>query len=213
MIPVHSEQIIARTIKEFCRAYGVGHTKAYELIAQGKVEARKAGRRTLITEASARKWLEECEETKEIEKKQKSALAVWEEKLNSISPGGPTQLYRHYDKNNVLLYVGISLSAVVRLIGHHAAPWIEEITRVEIQHFPSRRAARVAERRAIESEGPLHNNQFSQSYPCSDPGAKPRITANGEEQQRKRQYHKSRAPKGFPQKCTDKRTNANGSGG
>lgn len=58
MIPTHSEQIVARTIKEFCRAYGVGKSTAYELMAAGVLDARKAGKRTLITEASARAWFE-----------------------------------------------------------------------------------------------------------------------------------------------------------
>jgi hypothetical protein len=51
------DAIVARTVKDFCRAYGVGHTKAYELIAGGKVDARKVGSRTLIIEESAQQWL------------------------------------------------------------------------------------------------------------------------------------------------------------
>ena len=56
MIPAHSENVVARTIKGFCAAYGVGRTKAYELIAKGKLEVRKVGTRTLITEDSAQRW-------------------------------------------------------------------------------------------------------------------------------------------------------------
>lgn len=34
---------IARTVKEFCRAYGIGKTLAYELIAEGRIVAVRAG--------------------------------------------------------------------------------------------------------------------------------------------------------------------------
>ena len=53
-----SDQTIARTIKGFCAAYGVGQTTTYDLIKRGILETRKAGMRTLITEASARAWFE-----------------------------------------------------------------------------------------------------------------------------------------------------------
>lgn len=48
---------IARTVKEFCRSYGIGKTKLYELIGQGHLDVVKVGRRTLILEDSARAWL------------------------------------------------------------------------------------------------------------------------------------------------------------
>jgi excisionase family DNA binding protein len=48
---------VARTVRDFCETYSVSKTKAYELIASGKIEARKAGRRTLILEESARAWV------------------------------------------------------------------------------------------------------------------------------------------------------------
>lgn len=48
---------VARTVKEFCRAYGIGKTMAYELFADGKIETRKIGSRTLVIEESARQWL------------------------------------------------------------------------------------------------------------------------------------------------------------
>jgi len=53
-----SDQTIARTIRGFCAAYGVGQTTTYDLIKRGILETRKAGMRTLITEASARAWFE-----------------------------------------------------------------------------------------------------------------------------------------------------------
>jgi len=48
---------VARTIKDFCRAYGVSRTTAYRLIAAGNIAACKIGSHTLILEESAKAWL------------------------------------------------------------------------------------------------------------------------------------------------------------
>jgi hypothetical protein len=70
----------------------------------------------------------------------------------------PTDLYRHWDKDGRLLYVGISLSATQRLAAHmHGSHWSDSIASVTIDRYPDRMAALHAEREAIETEGPLHN--------------------------------------------------------
>lgn len=69
-----------------------------------------------------------------------------------------TQLYRHFDKAGTLLYVGISLHAVKRLSEHDgSSPWYKDISHVTIEHFPSRQAAEIAEKKAIKKEKPRHN--------------------------------------------------------
>jgi hypothetical protein len=71
---------------------------------------------------------------------------------------GPTDLYRHFDANGTLLYVGISLSAIGRLQAHKGSShWSNNIARVTIENFPTREMALAAEVRAIQSERPLHN--------------------------------------------------------
>ena len=72
----------------------------------------------------------------------------------------PQHLYRHYNKEGVLLYVGISLSAINRL-GQHKdhAHWFSLISRVEIESFSSRAEVRNAEISAINKENPLYNLQ------------------------------------------------------
>jgi excisionase family DNA binding protein len=40
-------------VDDFCRLFGLGRTKTYELIAQGALKTIKIGRCTLITMASA----------------------------------------------------------------------------------------------------------------------------------------------------------------
>lgn len=67
------------------------------------------------------------------------------------------QLYRHFDREGKLLYVGISFHAFNRLMGHKQAKWFEQISRVEIENFPDRRSAELAEIKAIREERPIHN--------------------------------------------------------
>ena len=66
-------------------------------------------------------------------------------------------LYRHFDKDGVLLYVGISLSAVARLSQHKDSAWFKEIKKVEIEHYPTRGEALGMEALAIRNENPKYN--------------------------------------------------------
>ncbi len=50
--------VISMTIKEAAAASGLGITKIYELIGAGKIDARKAGRRTLILADSLKRYIE-----------------------------------------------------------------------------------------------------------------------------------------------------------
>lgn len=73
-----------------------------------------------------------------------------------------TSLYRHWDADGRLLYVGISLSALQRLAQHkERSRWFERIASVTIEQFPTREAALAAEREAIATERPecniIHN--------------------------------------------------------
>jgi GIY-YIG catalytic domain-containing protein len=70
----------------------------------------------------------------------------------------PNQIYRHFNAEGELLYVGISLSAIVRLAGHrNKSEWFDKIARVEIENLPNRSAALKAELLAIKTEKPKHN--------------------------------------------------------
>ena len=76
-------------------------------------------------------------------------------------------LYRHFDSQGKLLYVGVSLSFLQRLGQHKEnSHWFSLISRVEIESFPSRSEALSAERQAIRSEDPAYNVQ-RYSLPCS----------------------------------------------
>lgn len=71
----------------------------------------------------------------------------------------PCQLYRHFSGDGTLLYVGISLNAVLRQYAHKTgrAPWFTQIAKIEIETFSSKYAAMEAERKAIKNEKPLYN--------------------------------------------------------
>lgn len=68
-----------------------------------------------------------------------------------------TSLYRHFDADGRLLYIGVSLSPTYRLRQHRQSHWYEAIFRVEIEHHKSRPHALYAEAIAIMREKPLHN--------------------------------------------------------
>ena len=69
------------------------------------------------------------------------------------------QLYRMYDKDGRLLYVGISKSALARYAQHAAEKaWIGEVVRMDVQTIPCARDEIVKiESRAIEQEQPRYN--------------------------------------------------------
>jgi hypothetical protein len=71
---------------------------------------------------------------------------------------GLTCLYRHFSSDGRLLYVGVSLDAVRRLVRHREkSHWFNQIATVTIERYPSRAAALQAERLAIEDEKPIYN--------------------------------------------------------
>jgi hypothetical protein len=68
-------------------------------------------------------------------------------------------LYRAYNSEGSLLYVGISYSALIRITAHRRdKPWFGDVARIEVEKVPGDRyAAEERERQAIWAERPLHN--------------------------------------------------------
>jgi excisionase family DNA binding protein len=50
-------EVLAHTIADAVKISGIGRTSLYELIGAGKIEARKAGNRTLIPAESLRTYI------------------------------------------------------------------------------------------------------------------------------------------------------------
>lgn len=69
-------------------------------------------------------------------------------------------LYRHFDREGKLLYVGISVNALGRLSEHRNSRWFDEIAEVKIEHFGNRNEVLQAERLAVANEKPAHNKQL-----------------------------------------------------
>jgi hypothetical protein len=69
-----------------------------------------------------------------------------------------TALYRFYDDEDQLLYVGISEHFPRRARQHEdEKPWFDQVVRAAVEHWPTRSAAEEAERLAIEIEQPVFN--------------------------------------------------------
>lgn len=49
---------LAYSVSEACRVSSLGRTRIYQLIAEGRLEVRKIGKRTLIPSASLRALIE-----------------------------------------------------------------------------------------------------------------------------------------------------------
>ena len=79
---------------------------------------------------------------------------------------GETALYRHFDAEGRLLYVGIT-NNYARRSGEHAEdkPWWRDVARSEVERYPTRKAALEAEKRAIIAEHPLDNDQHNGANP------------------------------------------------
>ncbi len=72
------------------------------------------------------------------------------------------QLYRHFDANGILLYVGITKSIKMRGKEHvKKSGWAGSAHTTTIQYFASREELEDAEPLIIASERPLHNKRFA----------------------------------------------------
>ncbi|QGJ87583.1 G-I-Y-Y-I-G endonuclease [Gordonia phage Faith5x5] len=83
----------------------------------------------------------------------------------------PHFVYRIYDEDGVLLYVGSTNSVRTRLNDHfiQKAPWFRFAHRVEMEQYATRYEAREAERAAILTEGPIGNTQNTSRHRGNSP--------------------------------------------
>ena len=66
-------------------------------------------------------------------------------------------LYRIFNADGDLLYIGISFDALTRLAQHRGKSWFPEHPKVVVQTFDTEAEAKAAERTAIKTEHPKHN--------------------------------------------------------
>lgn len=68
-----------------------------------------------------------------------------------------TAVYRLYDADDALLYVGVANRPAERWGTHANRPWWTRVARTEITQYPTREEALRGEAKAIRAEHPLHN--------------------------------------------------------
>lgn len=73
----------------------------------------------------------------------------------------PTVLYRYFDQENQLLYIGVSLNLASRMSQHGKTPWGYAVAKVTAQWFDCGVEALAAERIAIRTEQPKYNVRSS----------------------------------------------------
>lgn len=74
----------------------------------------------------------------------------------------PHALYRFFDTNGALLYVGISVNLPSRLSTHiKEKEWWHDVVQVTVEMLPDRESALEAEKLAIRAERPLYNVQHN----------------------------------------------------
>lgn len=71
-------------------------------------------------------------------------------------------LYRHFDADGGLLYVGMSTNPTHRMSNHRTtAHWAERIARMDVEWYDTRPLATEAERIAITNELPMFNRMHT----------------------------------------------------
>lgn len=74
-------------------------------------------------------------------------------------------LYRFYDSDSKLLYVGISSNWQARLKQHYKdSEFHYEATLITIERYNTRDEVEAAEKRAIETESPKYNKAFNPNF-------------------------------------------------
>lgn len=70
----------------------------------------------------------------------------------------PTALYRFFDTDGALLYVGITYDTEQRFASHkNSSPWWKDVAGQSIEWYDTRTLALAAESEAIKAEHPRHN--------------------------------------------------------
>lgn len=69
-----------------------------------------------------------------------------------------TYLYKHWNYDGVVIYVGITANPEQRLYNHKRnASWFKEVSQVSFKKFSNRLMARTAERYSIKTDKPAYN--------------------------------------------------------
>lgn len=134
------------SLDEIAEYSSYGLSVARKLVAQPDFP-----RPTRLMPGSSPRWFS-VEVIAWVDGRKKAGRALYEEGSRY------TALYRHYNKDGRLLYVGVSVRVLMRLAEHRmGCAWYRQIAKIEIEWFNSRDEAMAAEAKAIREERPLHN--------------------------------------------------------
>ena len=96
-----------------------------------------------------------------------------------MSTGDRTALYRFYDSDDELLYIGISNDPDFRwkahLYGSARRGWPKEAARRTVEWHDSRPLALAAEEQAIKAERPRYNQKHNYNDALFDPSSWPKV--------------------------------------
>ena len=94
-----------------------------------------------------------------------------------------TDLYRHFDADGNLLYIGVSTSALTRFKQHkHRSSWVDKVRTITIEKYSDRQSAFAAEKDAIEKERPPYNYERRKPVKAKAPEESPVIPDDWKEQ-------------------------------
>lgn len=86
-------------------------------------------------------------------------------------------LYRFYDDDDTLLYVGLTINPGKRMERHKSdKEWWTEVARIEMEQHLDLEALQTAERIAIQTEKPVHNIRHAETAPQKISNAEKRRT-------------------------------------
>lgn len=117
--------------------------------------------------------------------------------MANATPTIGTDLYRFYAADGTLLYIGISKSAIARMVQHATDKnWWGEVERITVQRVPGPRSlAEEEERLAISLERPKYNVTHNKAYGNSwnEPTDASTASLKREYEYRLTQLHKAEA--------------------
>lgn len=103
-------------------------------------------------------------------------------------------LYRYFDKDGRLLYVGVTTGHLERMLQHSLASlWWTDAVSCTLVHFTDEAEMREAERVAIETERPIHNRTFSVDWHSPEERAKRREMRRAWQAEQDRRYRLTRS--------------------
>lgn len=111
---------------------------------------------------------------------------AWRLRRDHRGPNVEHAVYRAYDRDGVLLYVGCSINPDYRRTAHQRrAPWFPRMTRWVVEWHPNYFAARRAEAAAITSEHPEFNVVLNRRASKPAPGSSVSARSDGPGRSRK----------------------------